>query len=52
MFAKNRKRLNRVIFKIPIFAYEKTAANKNLFKNDDKKPPEMLQLMLFGCLYN
>ena len=30
---------------------ENTPANKNMFIFDDKKALELLQLMLFGCLF-
>ena len=33
-----------------VIAFENTPGNKNMFKIDDKKTPELLQVMLFGCL--
>ena len=33
-----------------MIAFENTPGNKNMFKIDDKKTPELLQVMLFGCL--
>ena len=33
-----------------MIAFENTPGNKNMFKIDDKKTPELLQVILFGCL--